>query len=74
VLGFALYYYLIKHMQAGHIALITLITPVMALLLGHNLNNEAILPQVWMGTASIVLGLCLHRWGDCWIRMIVRQV
>jgi len=67
VLGFALYYYLIKHMEAGRIALITLITPVMALLLGHGLNNEAVLPQVWLGTASIVLGLCLHRWGEQWI-------
>ena len=74
VLGFALYYYLIKHMQAGHIALITLITPVMALLLGHGLNNEAVLPQAWLGTASIVLGLCLHRWGEQWLKAVVRQV
>lgn len=64
VLGFALYYYMIKHMEAGHIALITLITPVLALLLGHGLNDEAVLPQVWLGTASIILGLCLHRWGE----------
>lgn len=63
VLGFALYYYLIKHLETGRVALITLITPVMALLLGHVLNNEAILPQVWLGTASIVLGLGLHQWG-----------
>ena len=72
VLGFALYYYLIKHMEAGRIALITLITPVLALLLGHGLNNEAVLPQVWLGTASIVLGLCLHRWGEQWIRLVVK--
>lgn len=72
VLGFALYYYLIKHMEAGRIALITLITPVMALLLGHGLNNEAVLPQVWLGTASIVLGLCLHRWGEQWVRMLAK--
>ncbi len=72
VLGFSLYYYLIKHMEAGRIALITLITPVMALLLGHGLNNEAVLPQVWLGTASIVLGLCLHRWGEQWVRLVVK--
>ncbi len=66
VLGFALYYYLIKNMDTGNVALITLITPVMALLLGHGLNNEAVLPQVWLGTASIVLGLCLHHWGARW--------
>jgi drug/metabolite transporter (DMT)-like permease len=73
VLGFALYYYLIKHMEAGRIALITLITPVIALLLGHGLNNEAVLPQVWLGTASIVFGLCLHRWGEQWSRLVVKQ-
>jgi drug/metabolite transporter (DMT)-like permease len=67
VLGFALYYYLIKHMEAGRIALITLVTPVLALLLGHGLNNEAVLPQVWLGTASIMLGLCLHHWGEQWV-------
>ena len=61
VLGFALYYYLIKHMEAGRIALITLVTPVLALLLGHGLNNEVVLPQVWMGAMSILLGLWLHR-------------
>lgn len=64
VLGFALYYYLIKHMEAGRIALITLVTPVLALLLGSYLNGEVVLPQVWAGTASILFGLALHRWGS----------
>jgi drug/metabolite transporter (DMT)-like permease len=73
VLGFALYYYLIKHMEAGRIALITLITPVLALLLGHGLNGEEVLPQVWLGTASIVLGLCLHRWGGQWAYALMRR-
>lgn len=72
VLGFALYYYLIKHMDTGRVALITLITPVLALLLGHGLNNEAVLPQVWLGTASIVSGLCLHRWGEQWLKAMAR--
>jgi drug/metabolite transporter (DMT)-like permease len=73
VLGFALYYYLIKHMEAGRVALITLITPVLALLLGHALNDEAVLPQVWLGTASIVLGLCVHRWGGQWLRLVTAR-
>lgn len=67
VLGFALYYYMIKHMETGRIALITLVTPVLALLLGHGLDNEAVLPQVWLGAASIILGLCLHCWGGQWL-------
>jgi len=67
VLGFMLYYYMIKHMETGRIALINLITPVLALLLGHGLNNEAVLPQVWFGTAFILLGLGMHRWGTQWL-------
>lgn len=70
VLGFALYFYLIKNMEAGRVALITLVTPVMALLLGHGLNDEAVLPQVWLGTASILLGLGLHHWGERWMRVL----
>ncbi|WP_035383473.1 DMT family transporter [Ferriphaselus sp. R-1] len=67
VLGFVLYYYLIKYMEAGRIALITLVTPVLALLLGSYLNGEVVLPQVWAGTASILFGLALHRWGTRWM-------
>ncbi|MDD4912370.1 MAG: DMT family transporter [Sideroxydans sp.] len=70
VLGFALYFYLIKNMEAGRVALITLVTPVMALLLGHALNDETVLPQVWFGTASILLGLGLHHWGERWVRAL----
>ena len=67
VLGFMLYYYMIKHMDTGRIALVNLIAPVLALLLGHGLNNEAVLPQVWFGTAFILLGLGFHRWGAQWL-------
>jgi drug/metabolite transporter (DMT)-like permease len=63
VLGFALYYYVIKHMEAGRVALITLITPVLALVLGNALNGEEIGLRVWQGTALITLGLAMHQWG-----------
>jgi len=74
VLGFMLYFYMIKHMEAGRVALITLITPVMALLLGHLLNNEVVLPQVWFGAAFILLGLGLHRWGLGRLDLCFRRV
>ncbi len=67
VLGFLLYYYMIKHMEAGRIALIALITPVLALLLGHGLNHEEVLPHVWLGTVFILFGLGVHRWGARWM-------
>jgi len=66
VLGFALYYYVIKHLEAGKVALITLITPVLALLLGHLANGEAVEPRVWFGAGLISLGLALHQ-GHAWL-------
>jgi drug/metabolite transporter (DMT)-like permease len=62
VLGFALYYYVIRHLDTGRVALITLVTPVLALLLGQTLNGEAVGARVWLGTALIAGGLLLHQW------------
>jgi len=61
VLGFALYYHVLKHMETSKVSLITLVTPVLALLLGNLLNGEAVSGQVWGGTACISLGLSLHQ-------------
>jgi drug/metabolite transporter (DMT)-like permease len=61
VLGFALYYFVIKHMEAGKVALITLVTPVMALLLGNFLNGETVTMRVWLGAGLITLGLVVHQ-------------
>jgi drug/metabolite transporter (DMT)-like permease len=62
VLGFTLYYYVIKHLDAGRVALITLITPVSALLLGQALNDEFIPGRGWVGIALIGAGLLLYEW------------
>lgn len=62
VLGFNFYFYVIKRMEAGQIALITLITPVSALLLGQFLNGESIQAGVWLGAACILCGLLSHQW------------
>ncbi len=64
VVGFSLYYYILKHLSAAVIALITLVTPVLALLLGQSLNSETVQPKVWWGTASILAGLLLYQWGN----------
>jgi len=62
VVGFTLYYYMIKHLDAGRIALITLVTPVSALLLGQTLNHERIPAIGWAGIALIGTGLLLYEW------------
>lgn len=71
VLGFALYYYVLKHVDTTRVALITLITPVIALLLGHLLNGEALQTEALVGTAAILSGLLLFEYGrqaGQWVR------
>jgi len=62
VVGFTLYYYVIKHLDAGRVALITLVTPVSALLLGQALNAEFIPASGWAGIGLIGAGLLLYEW------------
>jgi drug/metabolite transporter (DMT)-like permease len=63
VLGFILYYYTLQHVSASRVALITVLTPVGALLLGSSLNDEELGPRVWSGSALILMGLVLYQWG-----------
>lgn len=62
VLGFNFYFYVIKRIEASQIALITLITPVSALLLGQFLNGEKIQAGIWLGAACVLCGLLSHQW------------
>ena len=72
VIGFALYYYVIKHLEASKVALITLVTPVMALMLGNVLNGETIGLRLGFGTALILLGLTVHQWESLGAMLAVR--
>jgi drug/metabolite transporter (DMT)-like permease len=62
-IGFPLYFYLLKKLNAERVALIALITPVTALLVGAYLNEEVISTRVWLGTALIVSGLAIYEYG-----------
>lgn len=65
-LGFILYYHVLRHVEASRVALITLVTPVLALLLGQEVNGETIGPRELAGTAVILAGLACYQWGDRW--------
>ncbi|MDR2876545.1 MAG: DMT family transporter [Chromatiales bacterium] len=62
-LGFVLYFYALRRLAAGRVALIQLITPVIALLLGHELNGEVIGEHELAGTALILSGLLFYELG-----------
>ncbi|MDP1665907.1 MAG: DMT family transporter [Methylobacter sp.] len=59
-IGFVLYYYLLIHQSATKVALITLVSPVMALLLGHAVNHEPLTVKVAIGTLLILGALLMH--------------
>ncbi len=62
-IGFPLYFYLLTRISAGRLALITLITPVTALLLGAWLNHETVSTQLWLGAGLILAGLGFYEYG-----------
>jgi drug/metabolite transporter (DMT)-like permease len=64
VIGFILYYSLLKQIEATKVALITLITPITALFLGQHLNGEIIHTTIWVGTSMVLGGLALYQWGE----------
>lgn len=64
VIGFILYYHILKHMEASRVALITLITPLTALLLGHWANGEPIDLKVIIGALLIITGLAFFELVD----------
>ncbi len=66
--GFVLYYYVLREVSATAVALATLITPVLALLLGAWLNHEQISTTDMLGTGVILTGLASYQWGDRIIR------
>ncbi len=63
VIGFSAYYFLLNKVEASKVSLVTLITPVTALLLGHWLNQEPLGGSVVVGTALILSGLLSYEWG-----------
>jgi len=64
VLGFIMFFYILKHIEVSRVSLITLITPVVALFLGYALNNEVLNTGVWTGTGLILLGMSFYQWSD----------
>jgi drug/metabolite transporter (DMT)-like permease len=70
VLGFVLFFYILKYVEVSRVSLITLITPVIALFLGNVLNNEALNVTVWIGTGLIMLGMSFYQWSDKLFRKV----
>lgn len=73
-LGFSLYYFILKNMDAIKVSMITLITPVTALLLGALLNNEPLTMPILLGAILVVAGLGIYEYEKGLNRLIARLV
>jgi drug/metabolite transporter (DMT)-like permease len=71
--GFAMYYYILTRMEVGKVSLITLVTPVSALILGNLFNNEPVSMEVILGAGFIVTGLLAHEYGRILVRLVFRM-
>lgn len=64
VVGFMLYFYALQALGPTQVALIPLITPILALCLGHWFDNEIIAPTTLFGGVLIFLALAGYQFGD----------
>jgi drug/metabolite transporter (DMT)-like permease len=71
-LGFSMYYFILKNMDAIKVSMITLVTPVTALLLGALFNNEPLSVSILMGALLVVLGLAVFEFDKDIYRLITR--
>jgi drug/metabolite transporter (DMT)-like permease len=73
VVGFVSYYFVLQNLAASTVALITLLTPVTALWLGHFFNQEVLSVYIWTGTALVLTGLAIHQWGSMLVRVYIKK-
>lgn len=64
LIGFIAYFYVLQKLKATTVALVTMITPAMAISLGALLNNEPLGVDILLGGGLILLGLMCYHFGD----------
>jgi len=63
LIGFIAYFFVLQRLPTSTVALVTLITPVFAIILGAVFNQEAISQQLVIGAMLITFGLSIYFWG-----------
>lgn len=58
------YFKLVQNLKATTLSLTTVMTPMLAILIGAYLNHEQLSVQVFVGASIILLGLCLYFYKD----------
>ncbi|WP_022941723.1 DMT family transporter [Psychromonas hadalis] len=64
LIGFIAYFYILQKLQATTVALVTLITPTLAISLGAIANDEPVGQHLFIGAFFVILGLAIYQCGD----------
>ena len=70
LIGFFSFFYILRHLTATTVALITLITPVFAVAMGHIFNEEVLEPSLIYGGLLVITGLGIYFWGGKLKRLV----
>lgn len=62
LLGFILYFYILKHLPTARVALITLVAPVLALIWGNLIKGETLSLSSLFGCSGLLFALALYQW------------
>lgn len=60
LIGYALFFYVLQRLSASVVSLVTLMTPVLAILLGKNLANEELSAHTLSGVALVLIALVFY--------------
>jgi drug/metabolite transporter (DMT)-like permease len=63
LLGFVAYFYVLQKLEASTVALVTMLTPVFAIVLGATLNGEPLTINLLLGSIFVLTGLGLFLFG-----------
>ena len=72
LIGFVCYYFILQKLAASTVALVTLMTPVIALVIGATFNQETISEKLIIGAILVMVGLAMFLYGDRINRHIAR--
>ena len=62
LIGFVSYFYVLQKLNASTVALVTMITPILAIGIGAVLNDEIVTDNLIIGAIFVVLGLTCYQW------------
>ncbi len=74
LINYIAYFFILQKLSPTTVALVALITPVFAILLGAQFNNETIALNTIIGGSGVLFGLALYQWNPTKLTVSVKKV